>query len=93
MWTAVARGAGSGSDCGRGDAEAVLASKREVALGALQPSQLYVSEEKLAAVTSEGAKPGETLPVKDLCGRLVLTDGHTRALAAHLGGEATVSVI
>jgi len=56
----------------------------------LQPSQLYISREKLTKVQSmyDFSKPfGITpIPVKDLDGMEVMTDGHTRALAAYLAG-------
>ena len=62
----------------------------------LQPSQLFVSAEKLSrvmredsAVAVEGLEP---VPVKKLGDRVVLTDGHTRALAAVLSGLAEIRV-
>ena len=60
-------------------------------LDQIQPSQLYVSEAKLAQVQEA---PGllEPLPVKRLAGRVVLTDGHTRALAAWQAGHARIEV-
>jgi hypothetical protein len=60
-------------------------------LDEIQPSQLYISEVKLARVQQE---PGllEALPVKRLAGRVVLTDGHTRALAAWLAGRSRIDV-
>lgn len=60
----------------------------------LQPSQLYISREKLTKVQSMydfsnpiGIRP---IPVKDLDGLQVMTDGHTRALAAYLAGLSVV---
>ena len=56
----------------------------------LQPSQFYLSEKKLAAI--EGWLQASDLshftpiPVKELDGRLVMTDGHTRAVAALRAG-------
>ncbi len=65
-------------------------------LDELQPSQLFVSAEKLSAVmkedtvvTVEGLQP---VPVKELRDRVALTDGHTRALAAVLSGLAEIRV-
>ena len=57
----------------------------------VQPSQLYISQAKLAQVR---AAPGllEPLPVSRLAGRVVLTDGHTRALAAWQAGRSTIEV-
>ena len=62
----------------------------------LQPSQLYISSEKLAAVqrtvdfsVSEAMAP---LPVRPLGDRVVLTDGRTRGLAAFLAGLTCVPV-
>jgi hypothetical protein len=60
-------------------------------LDELQPSQLYLSEAKLAWVQHEDA-PAEPLPVKELGGRVVLTDGHTRAFAAWQAGRAEIEV-
>jgi len=61
-----------------------------VELDRLQPSQLYISQEKLSAVQGatdfsrpEGIRP---IPVKELGGLQVMTDGHTRAFAAYLAG-------
>jgi hypothetical protein len=59
-------------------------------LDEIQPSQLFVSAEKLSRVmgdpdciTLQALAP---VPLKELGGRVVLTDGHTRALAVHLSG-------
>ena len=54
-------------------------------LDAIQPSQLYISAEKLAAIeaawdaTDPGALP--PIPIKVMDGRLMVTDGHTRGVA------------
>lgn len=60
----------------------------------LQPSQLYVSRNKLLAVDAaySAGQPGEPLPVWEWNSLLVLTDGHTRALAAFLRGEDDLPV-
>ena len=58
-------------------------------MDALTPSQLYISEEKLQKVREwfhGNFSNMEPLPVKKLAGRLLLTDGHTRAAAAFLTG-------
>ena len=66
-------------------------------LSALHPSQLYISEEKLAAVRA-CFHPGnligfDPLPVKKRAdGLLYLTDGHTRAVAAYLAGMKEIPV-
>ena len=60
-----------------------------LAMDALTPSQLYISEEKLRRVRSwfDGdLSKMEPIPVKHLAGRLLMTDGHTRASAAFLAG-------
>lgn len=70
---------------------------RRVPLRDLQPSQLYVSREKLATVLASWSDRSPAtlgpLPVKRYADRLVLTDGHTRALAAHRAGLAAVLVM
>ena len=62
----------------------------KLTLKELQPSQFYISEAKLSAVESwfdpcdlSGFEP---IPVKMLDGIPVMTDGHTRAVAAVLAG-------
>lgn len=71
----------------------------EVALEELQPSQLYISRTKLAAVLAQYAKDGvlcaedlPPIPVKRMAGRVMLTDGHTRAFAACRCGLRVVRV-
>ncbi len=65
-------------------------------LAELQPSQLFVSSEKLAQIIrgldSDGLGSLEPLPIKELDGRVILTDGHTRALAAFMRGFDEVPV-
>jgi hypothetical protein len=63
-----------------------------MALDRLQPSQLYISADKLRKVL-EGADPPEPVPIVRLGDHLVMTDGHTRAFAAWLRGQTEVSVI
>lgn len=65
-------------------------------LDAIQPSQLFISAEKLSQVmrdfdplTPESLPP---IPVKELGDKVVLTDGHTRALAAFLNGLSEIRV-
>jgi hypothetical protein len=65
-------------------------------LSGIQPSQLYINSSRLSRV-HESIRRGdpvlrEPLPVWRHAGRLVLTDGHTRALAAHLLDHETVEV-
>ena len=67
----------------------------EASLADLQPSQLYICEDKLAkveqAMRGASADGIEPVPVKRLGSRLVLTDGHTRAVAAIRQGRETIS--
>ncbi|MBN1922381.1 MAG: hypothetical protein JW892_14125 [Anaerolineae bacterium] len=76
-------------------AKAVRAPK-SLSLAKLQPSQLYISAEKLAAIESQWQPPLlETLdpiPIKELDGRIIYTDGHTRAFAALRQGFTEVPV-
>lgn len=62
----------------------------------IQPSQLYVSESKLAKVYEwfrpEDQESYDPLPVKDLNGKIIFTDGHTRALAAYIKGVEAIKV-
>ena len=72
-------------------AETFLMSLKEI-----QPSQLYVSSEKLSRVleayNSGGSGSLEPIPVKVLNGEIISTDGHTRALALHMKGHSEVEV-
>jgi hypothetical protein len=65
-------------------------------LDEIQPSQLFISSEKLAQVM-KGFNPQrpeslEPIPVKKLGNQIVFTDGHTRAFAAFLSGLSEVRV-
>ncbi|NHJ33374.1 MAG: hypothetical protein FK732_10975 [Asgard group archaeon] len=62
----------------------------------IQPSQLYISEKKLAK-TQKKFDPNdieslEVIPVKKLGDDIIYTDGHTRAYAAYLLGWKEVKV-
>jgi len=65
-------------------------------LDEMQPSQLFISSAKLSQVIAgfDQAGPGSLapIPVKELCGKIIMTDGHTRALAALLSGLTEVRV-
>ena len=65
-------------------------------LAQLQPSQLYISEGKLRLLREwfdpADSRAFDPIPVKRLDGRMVMTDGHTRAVAAHLAGWQTVPI-
>ena len=70
---------------------ALLSSRK---LSDLQPSQFYISEEKLQKVERwfdpADLKNFEPIPVKLLDGEFVMTDGHTRAAAALRAGLQSV---
>ena len=63
----------------------------------LQPSQFYISDQKLLAVESwlkpEDPASFEPIPVKLLDGIPVMTDGHTRAVAALRAGLDAVPLV
>ncbi len=63
----------------------------------IQPNQLYISSEKLSkvmeALDKEGVDSLTPIPVKELNGELISTDGHTRALALYLRGFGEVKVV
>jgi hypothetical protein len=65
-----------------------MTKKFTMKLDEIQPSQLYISSEKLSEVmkTFDPAKPEsiEPLPIKELGNRIVFVDGHTRAFAAFI---------
>ena len=63
----------------------------------LQPSQFYISQAKLSNIQAWFHKDDlsnfEPLPVKVLDGIPILTDGHTRAVAALLAGLESVPLV
>jgi hypothetical protein len=65
-------------------------------LDEMQPSQLYISSEKLSEVmkTFDTARREsiEPIPIKKLGDEIVFVDGHTRAYAAFLNGFSEVPV-
>ena len=65
-------------------------------LDEIQPSQLYISSEKLDAVmkTVDHVKPRaiEPIPIKKFGSRIIFVDGHTRAFAAFLHGFPMIPV-
>ena len=70
---------------------------KHIALSDITPSQLYISAEKLRRVEewfSPEAIASEPLPVRDFGnGRYTFTDGHTRAMCAHMAGLTNIPVI
>jgi ParB-like chromosome segregation protein Spo0J len=65
-------------------------------IDAIQPTQLYISSEKLDTVMKNlrRNKPliVEPIPIKKLDGQVVFVDGHTRAFAAFLLGLSEIPV-
>ena len=65
-----------------------------IAISSLQPSQLYINESKLEKIheiiKGRGIIALLPVPVKKLQGKLILTDGHTRALALHQLGYSMI---
>jgi hypothetical protein len=67
----------------------------QMKLDSIQPSQLYISSEKLSYVMKRfQSRPVfvEPVPVKKLGNQVVLVDGHTRAFAAFLLGFSEIPV-
>ena len=65
-----------------------------VKLSGLQPSQLYISGEKLEQMRVDFAGPEQRsagpIPILQLGDNVILTDGHTRAYTAFLSGASEV---
>ena len=66
-------------------------------LAEIQPSQLYISTAKLARLVAAWQLPELTVldpvPVKRLDGRIIYTDGHTRAFAAYRRGFREIRAV
>ncbi|MBK5243086.1 hypothetical protein [Clostridium sp.] len=65
-------------------------------LNDIQPSQLYINSQKLNNVlkwfTPSDYESYDALPIKTLNGKIIFTDGHTRAYAAYIKGVKTINV-
>ncbi len=64
-------------------------------LSEIQPSQLYISSDKLSSVTDGfPSEPSlvEPIPIKKLKGEIIFVDGHTRAFVAFQCGFSKVPV-
>lgn len=63
----------------------------------IQPSQLYISEKKLAKIkekfNSKDISTLEVIPIKKIGKEIFYTDGHTRAFAAFQAGFTEIPVI
>ncbi|HVP41466.1 MAG TPA: ParB/RepB/Spo0J family partition protein [Candidatus Krumholzibacteriaceae bacterium] len=68
----------------------------QMKLNSIQPSQLYISSEKLGSIMKslEQSKPVfvEPIPIKKLGNQVIFVDGHTRAFAAFLLGLSEIPV-
>jgi len=65
-------------------------------IAGLLPSQLYISEGKLRLVrdwfNTDNTDDFDPIPIKKFNGNILMTDGHTRTVAAHLAGWNSVPV-
>lgn len=63
----------------------------------IQPSQFYLSEEKLERIMEwfdpRDLSNFEPLPIRLLDGQVIFTDGHTRAFAAYRAGLDSVPTV
>ena len=62
----------------------------------IQPSQLYIDSQKLENIlkwfTTSDYESYDAIPIKNLNGKIIFTDGHTRAYAAYIKGIKTINV-
>lgn len=66
----------------------------EIEIDKLQPTQLYIEKERFQKIFNEfDTKNYEPVPIKELDGELILTDGHTRALVACLKGLKKIKFV
>ncbi len=82
--------------CGERKRDIFMTQSFLMKLEEIQPSQLYINSQKLKLVrewfTPASAEVYDPLPVKRLNGRVIFTDGHTRAYAAYRMGMQSVKV-
>lgn len=69
----------------------------QIPLAQIQPSQFYLSAQKLEAVrrwfSPEDLSGFDPVPVRVLCGEVIFTDGHTRAFAAYQAGLERIPLV
>jgi len=69
----------------------------EITLKNIQPSQFYISEEKVRAIltwfNADDLSNFEPIPIKKLNGQIIYTDGHTRAWVAYAAGLTKVPLV
>ncbi|MFW6376703.1 MAG: histone acetyltransferase, partial [archaeon] len=67
---------------------------RRIQIEEVRPTQLYLSAAKLASVLEEFEEhdPYGPLPAFEHDGEWYLSDGHTRAFAAYLGGAESIRI-
>ena len=59
----------------------------------IQPSQLYINEDKLSKILKDKEEQERVIPIKKLNDKIIFTDGHTRALTAFLSGKKQIKVV
>ncbi|TFG21424.1 MAG: hypothetical protein EU530_00280 [Promethearchaeota archaeon] len=68
----------------------------QVEITSIHPSQLYISKQKLQDIQNslnpEYPSIKDPIPIKELNGKTIFVDGHTRAVALHLYGQKTMPV-
>ncbi|PVD15381.1 hypothetical protein V512_000260 [Mesotoga sp. Brook.08.105.5.1] len=69
-----------------------MSERFKVRIEDLQPSQLYISKEKLRAIRKKETLKSVPVPVIDLDGKFVMADGHTRAIAAIIEGYDSIFI-
>jgi len=73
-----------------------MAKSFRMKLDRIQPSQLYISTDKLAEIMKTFSPSNrhllEPIPIKKLADGIIFVDGHTRAFAAFLQGLSEVPV-
>ena len=68
---------------------------QKVNLLSLQPSQLYISDEKLKSVKNFFLedKKFDPIPIKNLNNRIIITDGHTRVFYLYKMGYTIMNTV
>ena len=69
-----------------------MSERFKVRIEYLQPSQLYISKDKLRAIRNKETLKSVPVPVIDFDGKLVMADGHTRAVAAIIEGRDSIFI-
>ena len=74
-----------------------MCKNEEILLTDIHPSQFYISQKKISEIEKwfnpQNLSNFEPIPIKKLNGKIIFTDGHTRAWMAYKSGIKKVPIV